>query len=743
MDDPQDLLYTNKFITKEILTTDELNQSAKYYNRYEEYNDKKYTSEQESEKFINNDNYEDSFVNRERLLNQKWPISKNTNHYPLFDTYINDISSNIYKKKKAYKINIDTRNRNQAIFPAANNFSMNLMNTYTDITKIYINDIIMENTNQTITNYNNILSWQYATSVFLKYNNIDNTIIPTPSITKFKKINFSDLPNSVYKYKTSESGNYNPAIDNLMVNQITIPSGNYTTDEFRYNILINTQKKLHNAQIYDDNIIIEAPYLLNNKKIGTPHLFDLEIDPSSNKMLFVNRIEKEVIIAIQTFSQYTTNYIDNDIFYYYSSNKGVNLDPTYIYITLQSCVDTTRQYYNNLNYVFPSNPFPLVITGLEGFFGNITSSILNYTEFFDLNIYLTNGYEESDLESICYYKFIDEINIENVINGNKIETKYLRFAFHLSNGMLNGGIYKINGKTIVPCVTNNIIFQKSLSDYFSNIYLLNFKFSINSPLIGRALLYRWVYDIYEGQYIHYEIDTYNEKKRSLLGPINWPISNQTQNKLLAEINQGYHFVHTNYQQTPVETQPDNGVVQILQNNIPYYSLNLTFINNSYYINNNPYIFIKMTANLTTTNLYEKEFFSAYDSSYLYNQIYVSDNAFNVGIGCDYTAIKDYPKLELYKKELDGFFTKIILSPLPSSIDFISTNTINNHDYILYQGNIDNMDRINIQVFTSDFKLLQNDKDFSFTLNIESEKTVLKETLVNSKTNIVSSTGHFI
>ena len=743
MNDPQDLLYTNQFITKDVLSTSELNQSAKYYNRFEEYIDKKNTSEQETEKFINNDNYEDSLVNRERLLNQQWPISKNTNHYPLFDTYVNDISSNKYKKKTTDKINIDSRNRNSLIFPYPNNYSINLMNNFTNVTKIYINDIIIQNINQSITNYNNNLSWQYATSTFLQQNNIDGTIIPVPSL--LKKINYSSLPNSVYNYKTFDGGNYNSTIEDLLVYQANIPNGNYSIGEFKHQILKNTQKILHSIKNYNGNIIIEQPYLLNKKKVGTPHLFDLVIEPISNKMLFVNRIEKINISAIQTFSQYTVDYITSDIFYYYSSSADKNLNPMYIYITVPFNIDTTNQYYNNLNYVFGTNPFPLVITDLDGQIGDINSEILNYTEFFDLNIYLNNGYQESDLISICYYKFIDKIVIENTVNGNKIETTLLRFGFHLSNGMLNGAIYNSSGETILPCITSNIIYQKSLADYFFGINLINCQFIDSTSFIGRALLYRWIYDIHDGKYVHYEIDTNNVKKRSLLGVINWPIANQTQNKLLVEFNQGYHFVHTNYQQSPISSEPNNGLIEIFKNNIPFYTLNLNLINNNYYIDNNPYIYIKMSFNYTTTTntLGKQEFRSGYDAASLFNQIYVLENAFNVGIGEDYTYIKNYTSLQLYKKELDGFFTKIILSPLQGNIDFLASNIINNNDYILYSGNIDNIDSVNIQVYTSDFKIMQNYKDFSFTLNLESEKTILKETLVNTKTNIVSSTGHYI
>ena len=41
MNDPQDLLYTNKFISDDVINSNELEESIKFYDRYENYSDKK------------------------------------------------------------------------------------------------------------------------------------------------------------------------------------------------------------------------------------------------------------------------------------------------------------------------------------------------------------------------------------------------------------------------------------------------------------------------------------------------------------------------------------------------------------------------------------------------------------------------------------------------------------------------------------------------------------------------------
>ena len=59
-----------------------------------------------------------------KTLNRKWPITNSRNHYPLFDTYINDISSNSYRKNVITKVNIDSANRDLSQYLYPNRFSL-------------------------------------------------------------------------------------------------------------------------------------------------------------------------------------------------------------------------------------------------------------------------------------------------------------------------------------------------------------------------------------------------------------------------------------------------------------------------------------------------------------------------------------------------------------------------------------------------------------------------------------------
>jgi hypothetical protein len=61
MSDPQDLLYTNQFLSNEILTEQNLIDESKYYDRFVQYFTE--TQKDETEKYIENDLTEDDSIN--------------------------------------------------------------------------------------------------------------------------------------------------------------------------------------------------------------------------------------------------------------------------------------------------------------------------------------------------------------------------------------------------------------------------------------------------------------------------------------------------------------------------------------------------------------------------------------------------------------------------------------------------------------------------------------------------------
>lgn len=736
MFDPQDLLYTNKFITTDILSDKQLTNETQYYDRFTNYITNK--NDTELKNYIENNEHELDPINLNKTLNKKWPIENNRNHYPLFDTYINDISSNKYSKEKITKVNIDSANRDVSAYFSPNNFNLLFPRTFNSIYKIVINDICIKNTNRTITNIYNCLAWQFASGDYLVGTNIDLNIIPVPDATR--KISYTNLPYSVYIYKTA---NPNFLEDNNLVYQVPLPDGYYSVDD----IIVMLRKKSCTV-LHGDNInknITEQPYYSFPSKIGNPNLFTFKIDPVSNVVKCVNRMEELNIIAIQTFSPDVPNNADNDIFYNYSSLGSTSLDPTFIYITLSASTDNTYLYYpNQYNTITPS-AFPLVITGMTNDVGNILWDSINYTEFFDLNIYTNNNlYNESDLTTISYYKFSDYINI----NSNKI---YLRFAFKISTGNYRGFNYNASGYQIVPITNENIVFSNVLDTFLSkhNSDLVEYSYRDHEVIIGRAILFRWIFDRVNGVYVNYESDTYNQKKKSVLNILAWPIANPIAGIYAIGINNGYRFVHTNLQYYLIsKSQIDNyDLDQNISNSIvnPQKRMNITYYSNQYYIVNQNYIYLKIAFNTNDNIVSQDPIINAFSNSILqYNQTYVDGYYFNVGIGEDYTCVPNNPNVSVKSIDTANIFAKILVSNIPGNTDTTTSNIINNNSFsINYEAVIDNIDNITVSLYDSKLQLMETKSNYSFTLNIYEKQNILKETLINTKLNSVNTTGYTV
>ena len=808
MSDPQDLLYTNKFVEKSSLTNDELVKESEYYNRFKNYIDDGVVDE--TKKYIENNLNETSEINIDRTLYKKWPIDKNKNHYPLFDSYINDISVDRYKKEIVTKVNIDSKNRDISKYLNSNNFSLPLGKVFNNIKKIVVTDINFRNMNQSINNTNNNLAWQYPSQNFLINNNIDGKIIPNPGI---KPISFSFMPNSAYAY--DNQGTYNINIENYLVYQTNINPGFYNIDTLISTIKRSTSKILHGQNSSVAIKVLEQPYLAFPKMIGLPHLFTCDINPLTNVVNFVNRIEEVQIAAIQTFSPYENNFVSNDVFNNFLSNSSYttkySLDPSYIYILLPAN-DVTYQYYQNTNCIYRPNPFPLVITNLTTSIGNIDPGLLNYVEFYDYFIYLNAGYDESDIQNISYYKPIDTIVISNNITNTTTDqlnysNTYIRFGLKLAITNDNINIdtgSAVNGSYIKPAITENIIISDTLKNFldnYNNVYvssgststgsvtgtiststnsvtnniatpgvsssdvnctttntttniisstsystsgvLCDYKYVIDKPLIGRALLFKWIFDKQNENYVDFEYETDNVKKRSLLHILAWPIANETLGLYTVEDNYGFKFVHSN-ESSLLLNKNNVANYKKLKTRFPLLNLNLQYISGKYYFVNNSYIFLKLNFNSATSNSHSDQYYNAIsDIEREYNQVYIDNELFNVGIGEDYTSIDGCKYINIYKKDQTDIFTKIMLSNVPGNYDFVASNTVKDSYYINYDFVDNNISEISVGVYDSNMKLLTVLINFSFTLQIHEINYVLKETLVDSKTNSVSSTGNFI
>lgn len=729
---PQDLLYTNEFLTTATLSKKEFDDNNKNYIRYKNFIDKNITNE--TDNYINNDlKEEDPFNINKRNLN-KFPVGNNGNNYPLFDSYISDISKDTYEKEYVTKLNVDSIFRDRTKSPTSSNFTLQFDKVFNNVSKIVMNNINIPNPLQSINIYNNNIAWQYPIWSQLLVDNTASFVIPAPN--KLNLINFLNIANSC-----------STLVDpNILVYQTNIDPGGYTISSLDSKIRYKTTIKYHGDTIKNKEenteIYTEAPYLAYTKLIKTPHLFRLDINPITSNVKIVNRMEEISISAIQTFGPYTDNN-DDDIFNPYSSDPTQIIDPNYIYVLLPYIKNITDKYYNSTDPTNPNgfqSPFPLVITDLLKDIGNIEYNLIQYTEFFDLNIYLSYGYTEADVISIPTYKYWDTITINSV--------NYLRFALKLSNGKLNGLYYDNNGNIIKPTVFSTSIYDVFIEKFFG---LSTTQINANNILIGRALLFRWIYDLDNGNYVNYQTETINTKKKSILNILSFPVANKTYDQLCIIQNQGFAFVQNNINGLLINSNkfyglPDLVKQELLSKSVNYpQQLNVQYQNGEYFFTTEGYIYISLNLfNGTSSNNSFKDYYSlsGNDVNYQYNQNYVLPY-FNVGIGenydCDIENNIGLGELKSINKE--NIYAKIQVSNIPNNIDNNTTN-INTSSIVInnYDKPMDNFSNIDIVLLDPFYREILFLRDFSFTLEIHEIVNVLKETLIDSKRNNVSTTG---
>jgi hypothetical protein len=84
--------------------------------------------------------------------------------------------------------------------------------------------------------------------------------------------------------------------------------------------------------------------------------------------------------------------------------------------------------------------------------------------------------------------------------------------------------------------------------------------------------------------------------------------------------------------------------------------------------------------------------------------------------------------------------KILLSDTPGNIQKNIANLINN-ELIFYDRSLDDIEILQIQILDPVGKILSVTSEFSLTLEIQESIEVLKETLIDSTTNQVFTTGY--
>ena len=735
--DPQDLLYTNQFISEKVLSTSEIEDSNKYYYRFQ--NDFVKNNISETDYYINQDTEESDPINLNKTLNQPFPVNQNKNHYPLFDKYMQDIVSNRYVKEVITKVNIDSYNRDKGLYQSSSLFSIEFPRVFNNVTKVIMDDIIFPNVSESFSNYINNIAWQYASANYLLVYNIDTQIIPVPD--PLRLISYSKLPYSVYINEGAKSLSY---IENSLVYQTNISPGFYSVADLTQGIELSSQNVPHGYTYLQTTDIMEEPYNSFPDLQGTPTLMNVSINPTDNIVNFVNRMEEIEISTIQTFSTTENNFSLNDIFYNFTNQTNYYMNPNFVYITLPYRYGTTSQYYPNPGNPFSPSAFPLVINNLLVSIGNLNYKLFNYVEFFDINIYLQNGlYTESELIKINTYQLWDTITIGTYV--------FLRFALRVnySNNVLTPFDRGNENYRIRPRITQNIVFSSVVYSLLEEIKLYNFiyKNDLVTPLIGRALLFRFIFDIdSNGNFVNYEVNTYNKKKRSLLKNLAWPVPNQTDGNVLITEQAGFFFVQKNIQGFLVNAiSQDVSKYQNIQNNFPYpfRKLPLQRVNGTFYFITQNYVYIKISVNnVSSFNEQQNYMVALSNTEQQYEQNYINSYYMNVGIGEDYNCVSQEDNIyTVYNKSQDAIFAKVLLSNVPGNIDAVVSNINTDNCFTLfYNKPLDNLNNITVSVYDQELQILPIGEDYSFTLKIYENQEILKETYVDTKRNNVFLSG---
>ena len=84
----------------------------------------------------------------------------------------------------------------------------------------------------------------------------------------------------------------------------------------------------------------------------------------------------------------------------------------------------------------------------------------------------------------------------------------------------------------------------------------------------------------------------------------------------------------------------------------------------------------------------------------------------------------------------------MLSDIPGNFSNLTSNIQNDHSFLInYDKEIDDVNEISIKIYNPEMEIISLVNNFNFTLSIHEIRDVLKETLINTKTNNVNATGN--
>lgn len=775
MIDPQDLLYTNNFIDTYIINKEEINEQTKNYDRFINYKSDQNTEDTNNTlRFLNNDNDESDNINIKKSYYEPFPIDNKKNHYPLLDPLLKDISKDRYTKIEETRFSIDTGYRDVKLYPLTSNFKVNLSKKMNNIQQVRIENINITNFLKSVGAMNNNLTWQFLSNYY-EYTDLSYNIIPFPNINKIYSYfllpySVYNIPNEVYE----EQPDFDPSV--FLTNYININPGNYSLIDLLNIISLNAGTISHGDSIFEKNNIYkitEEPYYSFPNLQGTNNILVSEFNNIDDGLYLTYKMENISVESLQFFKpplkgdNYSSDYYkQNDIYYGYSLlGSDYTLDPKYVYVTVpfiqsisdlwfnnRSNKDNTNFYPNNDYYnPFIPSAYPLVLNANSN--NSFSGVIKNFTmtPFFNLDVYTkkrffpnNDGYTEEELYNVNYYKFNDLIEI----NKNGVNIKLIRFAFRFNTNISKGkpfsNSFPVNKSNyFLSSSTQTILLSEILENIFSSNTNNLFIISRNKLAIGRSLLTRFIYGKENGEYVNYQVDNIYETKTSILEYFSFSIPNGTNASLYNFYNKGFAFIHSNLYNLSLNfNSPVQEILSITSGSeLKTVNINYNYVNGDYFIKNNNFIYLKIEF-IGVNILYNNQ--NQLNISYNNNEFHVNQNysideitkSYKIGDSID--CYKD--QITILKKDYDGIFCKILVSPLSGNSSNITNDISSKIIFNAYDFLLDNVNSIEITLLDSKLRKIKTISDYNFDLVFIHSVDKLKETNINTKTNKIDLVG---
>lgn len=711
---------------------------------------------------------------------------KNNNDLIETNKYTTDINNKInndfneirynnekYKKIKVTDISIYSEDRNLEISPIPNNFEIELNKTYKNINKIVLKDIYFPNTIPILNEFNNRFTWEYptlsdASNIFLPgiqprisdNNDIYNGDIPWNNIltqTNKNVLLYSTKLNIINcDIKEFEKEFNRELLNNLYseINLFDLKNCIDTDVNDRRNFDLKNNKNIFNQEIFGNK------FTNYNMFLHRKFIFDLDINPKTNVVKLVNRIEKVPIYAFQIFNKLDS--LSNDIFNNYSDIIPKNqITKDYIYILVKYddfyYRDDNNNYFNDIsnNQDLSNNIFPFVITNMNYNLGHIGNDSINYTPIYYSNLFKTTGTNSTNFglldgysnNSISYYSYNDLITFTDIC-GN--ESKFVRLRISLSSGNKNGlhfdyyngkKVYTSQNQTIITnsWLRNFINSQSSSLNTTSAIPYINQEEIDNLPYIGRALPIRLIKntnlnDENNQEKINNEYIRNNKRNKiySVLDLLGW--NNNLNNNQSVSLKEKFYFVHSNIDSfnKNIYTKLNylkNNPEHLFKYKTPQRKLNLNYIDGQYFFKSIPFIFVKIipcSENIIIDNQLERTYTK---SNYINNQEYkkeIWENSENKN------------KL-FYNPNTDFILAKIYLEKTPFHTTII--NDINK-EFIFYNKPLELLQKIKIIITDPYGRIINIQNDYSLSIQIFEHIEVLKNTLFDTKRGNVVNNSYF-